>query len=92
MEWIPQSAWLTKVEVDASATDLRFDLAIDASGAGQPSLRDAGLAPFGPLPAPPSSPRSGSCSLAGALLVPVGGAWLVAGAARNGGGRPLAGA
>ncbi len=32
MEWIPASAWLTKVEVDASAADLRFDLAIDASG------------------------------------------------------------
>lgn len=92
MEWIPQSAWLTKVEVDASAADLRFDLAIDASGAGHPSLRDAGLAPFGPLPAPPSMTPLWILLLAGVLLVPVGGAWLVAGAARNGGGRPLAGA
>jgi hypothetical protein len=92
MEWIPQSAWLTKVEVDASATDLRFDLAIDASGAGQPSLRDAGFAPFGPLPAPPSLTPLWILLLAGALLVPIGGAWLVVSAARNGGGRPLAGA
>jgi len=92
MEWIPASAWLTKVEVDASAIDLRFDLAIDASGAGQPSLRDAGLEPFGPLPAPPSPTPLWIVLLAAVLLVPVGGAWLVAGAMRNGGGRPLAGA
>ena len=32
MEWIPQTAWLTKVGIDAAAADLRFDLAIDASG------------------------------------------------------------
>jgi hypothetical protein len=90
MGWVPASAWLTKVEIDAAATDLRFDLAIDASGAGQPSLRDAGLAPFGPLPAPPSP--LWILLVAAVLVVPVGGAWLVAGAARHGGGRPLAGA
>jgi hypothetical protein len=90
MEWVPQSAWLTKVEVNASAADLRFDLAIDASGAGQPSLKDAGLAPFGPLPAPPS--LLWVLLVAAVLIVPLGGAWLVAGALRNGGGRPLAGA
>jgi hypothetical protein len=92
MEWIPAAAWLTKVEVDASAIDLRFDLAIDASGAGQPSLRDAGLAPFGPVPAPPSPSPLWALLVAAVLLVPLGGAWLVAGAARKGGGRPLAGA
>ena len=90
MGWVPATAWLTKVEIDAAATDLRFDLAIDASGAGQPSLRDAGLAPFGPLPAPPSP--LWILLVAAVLVVPVGGAWLVAGAARHGGGGPLAGA
>jgi hypothetical protein len=90
MGWVPASAWLTKVEINAAASDLRFDLAIDASGAGQPSLRDAGLVPFGPLPAPPSP--LWILLVAAVLLVPVGGAWLVAGAARHGGGRPLAGA
>lgn len=90
MEWVPLSAWLTKVEIDGSAGDLRFDLAIDASGAGAPSLRDAGLAPFGPLPAPPSP--IWVLLVAGALLIPLGGAALVAGAVRGGGGRPLAGA
>jgi hypothetical protein len=91
MEWIPQAAWLTKVEIDAAATDLRFDLAIDASGAGQPSLRDAGFAPFGPLPAPPSWTLLWVMVLAVSLAVPLGGGWLLVNATRNGGGRPLAG-
>jgi len=43
MEWVPGSAWLTKVRIDASADQLGFDLAIDASGAGSPSYVDAGL-------------------------------------------------
>ena len=43
MEWVPNSAWLTKVRIDASASQLTFDLAIDASGAGAPSYVDAGL-------------------------------------------------
>lgn len=54
MEWIPDSAWLTKVVVDAAAPELTFDLAIDASGAGRPSEVDAGFAPIGPTPAPTS--------------------------------------
>ena len=91
MEWIPAAAWLTKVEIDAAAADLRFDLAIDATGAGQPSLRDAGFAPFGPLPAPPRLTPLWAMLLAVSLLVPLGGAWLVVTAARHGGGRPLAG-
>jgi hypothetical protein len=44
MSWIPDVAWLTKVRIDASAADLRFDLAIDATGSGQPSIVRAGLA------------------------------------------------
>jgi uncharacterized protein DUF2330 len=43
MEWVPDSAWLSKVRIDASAAQLGFDLAIDASGAGSPSYVDAGL-------------------------------------------------
>jgi len=91
MEWVPQDAWLTKVEIDAAATDLRFDLAIDASGAGKPSLRDAGFAPFGPLPAPPSWTPMWVMLLLVSLVIPLGGAWLLVLATRNGGGRPLAG-
>ena len=92
MEWVPQSAWLTKIEIDAVATNLRFDLAIDASGAGQPSLRDAGFAPFGPLPVPPNWTPLWILVLAGSLAVPLGGAWLLVSATRGSGGRPLAGA
>lgn len=44
MEWIPRAAWLTKVAVDASVDQLRYDLAIDASGANSPSAVAAGLA------------------------------------------------
>jgi hypothetical protein len=43
MEWVPDSAWLSKITVDASAAQLRFDLAIDASGQGAPSRVQAGL-------------------------------------------------
>jgi hypothetical protein len=44
MEWIPSGGWLTKVAVDGTASQLSYDLAIDASGAGQPSAVAAGLA------------------------------------------------
>jgi hypothetical protein len=43
MEWVPTSAWLSKVRIDAAAPQLAFDLAIDASGARQPSRVMAGL-------------------------------------------------
>jgi Uncharacterized protein conserved in bacteria (DUF2330) len=43
MDWIPSSGWLTKIAVDAQASDLTYDLAIDVSGAGAPSRVDAGL-------------------------------------------------
>ena len=91
MGWVPASAWLTKVEINALASDLRFDLAIDASGAGHPSLRDAGFAPFGPLPAPSSLIPLWAMLLAVVLLIPMGGALLVAVAARGDGGHRLAG-
>ena len=92
MEWVPQRAWLTKIAVDAAASDLRFDLAIDASGAGAPSAEDAGFSPFGPM-APPPARVAWALVLALLLTVPLGGAWLAAIAIRRaGGGRPLAGA
>jgi hypothetical protein len=90
MEWVPQDAWLTKVEIDSTASNLRFDLAIDASGAGKPSMRDAGFAPFGPLPAPQTWTLLWVVLLAVSLAIPVGGGWLLAVAMRSGGGRPLA--
>jgi hypothetical protein len=49
MAWVPDSAWLTKLAVDSSAGDLRYDLAIDVSGAGSPSPVDAGFQLPGPV-------------------------------------------
>jgi hypothetical protein len=43
MSWVPASAWLTKVAVDAQASQLSYDLAIDASGQGMPSYIQAGF-------------------------------------------------
>ncbi len=45
MEWIPQAGWLTKLRIDSKASDLSFDLAVDASGQGAPSRLAAGLSP-----------------------------------------------
>jgi hypothetical protein len=93
MGWVPEKAWLTKVAIDAAAPELRFDLAIDATGQGTPSLRDAGFAPFGPLPVPPSGTGLWFLLLGLALCLPLAAVWLITVVARSGaGGRPLAGA
>jgi hypothetical protein len=92
MEWIPERAWLSKIRIDVSAATLRYDLAIDVSGRGTPSLQDAGFKPFGPLPAPPATTGIWILLLAAVLALPVGGVLLLtAAAARGGGARPLAG-
>jgi len=54
MGWIPSSGWLTKVAVDGTASQLDYDLAVDASGSGRPSAIDAGLVL--PGAAAPSAP------------------------------------
>ena len=67
MGWIPASAWLSKVEINADAAQLKFDLAIDPTGTGTPSMVDAGL--VGSIP-PPSLPSGNLLVLW--LLVAVG--------------------
>ena len=44
MDWVPESGWLTKLQLDTAAGDLTFDLAIDTSGQASPSYVAAGLA------------------------------------------------
>ena len=44
MSWVPESGWLTKLQIDTSAGDLTYDLAIDTSGQESPSYVAAGLA------------------------------------------------
>lgn len=67
MEWIPASGWLSKVRIDADAAQLKFDLAIDPTGSGTPSLIDTGLGATLP---PPTLPGGGLMLLW--LLVGVG--------------------
>jgi Uncharacterized protein conserved in bacteria (DUF2330) len=44
MAWLPTDGmWLTKIAVNTAAGDLRTDLAVDASGFGQPNPAAAGL-------------------------------------------------
>jgi hypothetical protein len=43
MDWVPSSGWLTKVVIDGSANQLRYDLAISSADAA-PSAVAAGLA------------------------------------------------
>jgi hypothetical protein len=43
MDWMPRGGWLTRIAVDASAAQLSYDLAIDASGQGVPSWIQAGF-------------------------------------------------
>jgi hypothetical protein len=43
MGWMPQSAWLTKLQVSSSAVDLKYDLAVDTAGNNSPSRVAAGL-------------------------------------------------
>jgi hypothetical protein len=75
MEWIPESAWLTKVRIDASADQLGFDLAIDASGAGSPSFVDAGLVV--PTPGLTSNDALRLILALGMIVVGVGGLLLL---------------
>jgi hypothetical protein len=43
MDWVPNAGWLTKIQVQGEASQLTYDLAIDASGAAAPSRVMAGL-------------------------------------------------
>ena len=41
--WVPEESWLSYLKIDAAPSELTYDLAVDASGAGQPSREAAGL-------------------------------------------------
>jgi hypothetical protein len=77
MEWIPTAAWLSKVRIDAEAGDLRYDLAIDASGQGTPSRLAAGLDLAG-VPQAPTDDPSFRALLMVALMLIASGVGLVA--------------
>ena len=90
MEWIPESAWLTKVRINSAAADIAFDLAIAPNG-GAPSLMDAGFQPYGPTPAPWATPQAWVV-LALAVGLPLLAAWFAASVLRGRLSPPMAGA
>ncbi len=77
MEWIPASAWLSKIRIDTAAADLRYDLAIDASGQGTPSRLAAGLELSGITDTPTDDPSFRALLLVALMLI-AGGVGLVA--------------
>ncbi len=74
MGWVPKSAWLTRLDINTDASRLQYDLAVDASGKGQPSRVAAGLE------APPEDdgglPGGPWPWAAGALAVAIAGAFV----------------
>jgi hypothetical protein len=50
MEWVPQSMWLSYLQLDASAGDLDYDLAVSADPSSEPSIDDAGVGPASVVP------------------------------------------
>jgi hypothetical protein len=81
MGWMPESMWLTYLKVDALPGQLTYDLAVDATGAGNPSPEAAGLDVAGPTVAP----AGGSGGGGGVPVLPVVVAGAVALAAVGGG-------
>jgi hypothetical protein len=46
MEWVPESMWLTYLQVGAPAGDLRYDLSVSTDRGVRPSIVDAGIGRF----------------------------------------------
>ncbi len=77
MGWVPSSAWLTKVVIDGSAAQLKYDLAISAT-ATAPSPVAAGLqAPSLPIPSSGQRPDLSALAIIGLTLVAFGGVLLL---------------
>ena len=73
MGWLPdEDVWLTYLRVDARAGDLTYDLAVDASGAGQPSPIAAGLDPTDARVGGPGLAHWAALALIGAVVLVVG--------------------
>ena len=90
MDWVPQRGWLTKVAIDATAAQLGYDLAIDASGAGRPSAVDAGFTMPGAVVPPPPADLSRLLLALAFVAVGLVGIGLI-GRARPSAGRPIGG-
>jgi hypothetical protein len=71
MEWVPANAWLSQVKIDTFAGDLRYDLAVDASGERTPSRVAAGLED----PAPQGLPLEPLLAVGAVAVLPVVRRW-----------------
>jgi hypothetical protein len=78
MDWVPEMGWLTKISIDASASQLTYDLAVSANGT-VPSRIAAGLeAPATTGSTPPASPSNDPLVLAGIAIAGLGALLLIA--------------
>lgn len=87
MGWVPTSAWLSQVAIDAPVAALDYDLAVDASGQNAPSRVAAGLS----LPTPTEQVAAAAVDvgrLGLAILIVVLGLGLTAGLVTRGPGTP----
>ncbi len=76
MGWVPRSGWLSKIAIDASASQLTYDLAVDAKGTN-PSRVAAGLqAPAGQAGST-GQPSSDQIALIGIALAAFGAIFLL---------------
>ncbi|HVE98522.1 MAG TPA: DUF2330 domain-containing protein [Mycobacteriales bacterium] len=57
MEWVPRTAWLSKLAISGPAGELTHDLAIDETGLGKSSPVAAGLARVSAAGPPPAEER-----------------------------------
>jgi hypothetical protein len=72
MDWVPEMAWLTKIGINAAASQLTYDLAVSANGT-VPSRVAAGLeAPANPTTPASNSPSSQPLALAGIAILGLG--------------------
>ena len=77
MEWVPEMGWLTKISIDAKASQLTYDLAVSANGT-VPSRVAAGLeAPATPTNVPASQSNE-PILLAGIAITGLGALLLIA--------------
>ena len=76
MDWVPQSGWLTKIAIDASASQLTYDLAVDAKGTS-PSRVAAGLQAPASQTGSSGQPSSDQIALIGIALAAFGAIFLL---------------
>ena len=76
MGWVPQSGWLTKIAIDASASQLTYDLAVDAKGFS-PSRVAAGLQAPATHTESSGQPTSDQIALIGIALAALGAIFLL---------------